>query len=43
MFIVGGEMEMAIIKGLAWTFNTVANEYNKWNPKLEQGWRLNQY
>jgi ubiquinone/menaquinone biosynthesis C-methylase UbiE len=23
---------MAIIKGLEWTFNTVANEYDKWNP-----------
>lgn len=23
---------MAIIKGLEWTFNTVANEYDKWSP-----------
>lgn len=27
---------MAIIKGLEWTFNTVANEYDKWNPTYIQ-------
>ena len=24
---------MAIIKGLEWTFNTVAEEYDKWSPE----------
>lgn len=24
---------MAIIQGLEWTFNTVAEEYDKWSPE----------
>ena len=27
------EKRMAIIKGLEWTFNTVAEEYDKWSPE----------
>ena len=26
------EATMPVIRGLEWTFNTVASEYDKWNP-----------
>ena len=29
---------MAIIQGLEWTFNTVAEEYDKWSPEYVPGY-----
>ncbi len=34
---------MSVIKGLEWTFNTVASEYDKWNPTYLDGYIYTQH